>query len=186
MPTSPYAASKYMGELVMLTNDNLYKLPTLKPEIAERSEGDFWYFLVIFTLIYQVYQPWGISSDLFLISSGPLSATKELALLYGLRPSQPRAGRLCHHHGEVHPSAEERWAADHRRRWIKLPGLCSRGGCGQSAHSGLPRWEGRNYISLLFLKDWLYWLVDIWRLAVPTKTGQPMVLDNRCPRLHRI
>ncbi|CAJ1422846.1 unnamed protein product, partial [Effrenium voratum] len=28
-PTSPYAASKYMGELVMLTNDNLYKLPTL-------------------------------------------------------------------------------------------------------------------------------------------------------------
>ena len=29
MPTSPYAASKYMGELVMLTNDELYKLPTL-------------------------------------------------------------------------------------------------------------------------------------------------------------
>ena len=29
MPTSPYAASKYMGELIMLTNDNLYKLPTL-------------------------------------------------------------------------------------------------------------------------------------------------------------
>ena len=29
MPTSPYAASKYMGELVMLTNDALYKLPTL-------------------------------------------------------------------------------------------------------------------------------------------------------------
>lgn len=29
MPTSPYAASKYMGELVMLTNDNLYRLPTL-------------------------------------------------------------------------------------------------------------------------------------------------------------
>ena len=27
-PTSPYAASKYMGELVMLTNDNLYKLLT--------------------------------------------------------------------------------------------------------------------------------------------------------------
>ena len=41
MPTSPYAASKYMGELVMLTNDNLYKLPTLKPEVAERSERDF-------------------------------------------------------------------------------------------------------------------------------------------------
>lgn len=29
MPTSPYAASKYMGELIMLTNDNLYRLPTL-------------------------------------------------------------------------------------------------------------------------------------------------------------
>jgi len=28
-PTSPYAASKYMGELQMLTNDGLYKLPTL-------------------------------------------------------------------------------------------------------------------------------------------------------------
>lgn len=29
MPTSPYAASKYMGELQMLTNDQLYGLPTL-------------------------------------------------------------------------------------------------------------------------------------------------------------
>lgn len=28
-PTSPYAASKYMGELQMLTNDGLYNLPTL-------------------------------------------------------------------------------------------------------------------------------------------------------------
>merc|ERR1719201_1203015 len=28
-PTSPYAASKYMGELQMLTNDGLYSLPTL-------------------------------------------------------------------------------------------------------------------------------------------------------------
>lgn len=28
-PTSPYAASKYMGELQMLTNDGLYHLPTL-------------------------------------------------------------------------------------------------------------------------------------------------------------
>ena len=85
------------------------------------------------------------------------SATKELALLYGLRPSQPRAGRLCHHHGEVHPSAEERWAADHRRRWIKLPGLCSRGGCGQSAHSGLPRWEdvGRSKLYIFVVSEGL-------------------------------
>eukprot|EP00930_Biecheleria_cincta_P087202 TRINITY_DN76452_c0_g1_i1.p1 TRINITY_DN76452_c0_g1~~TRINITY_DN76452_c0_g1_i1.p1 ORF type:complete len:759 (-),score=118.77 TRINITY_DN76452_c0_g1_i1:35-2281(-) len=29
MPTSPYAASKFMGELIMSTNDNLYKLHTL-------------------------------------------------------------------------------------------------------------------------------------------------------------
>lgn len=29
MPTSPYAASKYMGELEMLTNDLLYHMPTL-------------------------------------------------------------------------------------------------------------------------------------------------------------
>lgn len=29
MPTSPYAASKYMGELQMQTNDGLYNLPTL-------------------------------------------------------------------------------------------------------------------------------------------------------------
>mmetsp|Transcript_114837 Transcript_114837/g.335876 ORF Transcript_114837/g.335876 Transcript_114837/m.335876 type:complete len:784 (-) Transcript_114837:81-2432(-) len=29
MPTSPYAASKYMGELEMLTHDSLYHLPTL-------------------------------------------------------------------------------------------------------------------------------------------------------------
>jgi len=29
MPTSPYAAAKYMGELTMLTNDNLYNIPTL-------------------------------------------------------------------------------------------------------------------------------------------------------------
>jgi len=29
VPTSPYAASKYMGELEMLTHDNLYQLPTL-------------------------------------------------------------------------------------------------------------------------------------------------------------
>merc|ERR1712110_453647 len=28
-PTSPYAASKYMGELAMPTNDQLYGLPTL-------------------------------------------------------------------------------------------------------------------------------------------------------------
>merc|ERR1712151_493845 len=28
-PTSPYAASKYMGELQMLSNDGLYNLPTL-------------------------------------------------------------------------------------------------------------------------------------------------------------
>merc|ERR1719356_2189656 len=28
-PTSPYAASKYMGELEMLTNDQLYNIPTL-------------------------------------------------------------------------------------------------------------------------------------------------------------
>lgn len=29
MPTSPYAASKFMGELIMRTNDNLYKLHSL-------------------------------------------------------------------------------------------------------------------------------------------------------------
>merc|ERR1719409_605008 len=29
MPTSPYAAAKYMGELTMQTNDNLYNIPTL-------------------------------------------------------------------------------------------------------------------------------------------------------------
>jgi len=29
VPTSPYAASKYMGELEMLTNDQLYNIPTL-------------------------------------------------------------------------------------------------------------------------------------------------------------
>lgn len=29
MPTSPYAASKFMGELIMRTNDNLYKLKSL-------------------------------------------------------------------------------------------------------------------------------------------------------------
>eukprot|EP00933_Yihiella_yeosuensis_P080140 TRINITY_DN9354_c2_g1_i1.p1 TRINITY_DN9354_c2_g1~~TRINITY_DN9354_c2_g1_i1.p1 ORF type:complete len:410 (-),score=71.18 TRINITY_DN9354_c2_g1_i1:69-1232(-) len=29
MPTSPYAASKYMGELIMSTNDNLYNIATL-------------------------------------------------------------------------------------------------------------------------------------------------------------
>ena len=87
MPTSPYAASKYMGELVMLTNDNLYKLPTLKPEIAERSEGDF---LVIFTLIYQVYQPWGISSDYFLFVQGPFSNQGTCASLWSTALATPR------------------------------------------------------------------------------------------------
>ena len=76
-----------MGELVMLTNDNLYKLPTLKPEIAERSEGDF---LVIFTLIYQVYQPWGISSDYFLFVQGPFSNQGTCASLWSTALATPR------------------------------------------------------------------------------------------------
>ena len=103
MPTSPYAASKYMGELVMLTNDNLYRLPTLQLEIAERSEGDF-FFDFHFGFIHPEKSLWTICY----MFRALLSATKELALLYGLWPSQPRHGRLCHHHRKVYPSAEER------------------------------------------------------------------------------